>query len=224
MLVLLATLTSSKVEVISLSHLSDLSPYLRYGSYLMSLFALLSTFSVQTQVTISAFLYVQLPFLPMLLRNQTATPRPVKGEKTARAACSRVRANRNDSPAALGVLWQRGWNPTLTPGDGFERAELCRSLGHFANKQSRFHPQWELSMHLSVLKPRGFCLDPSTDPACFHQWLLNWAQPPLQEAPKLLSGSKEKWLPEERNALLCPSSQGFSLNWSNINDMIQGRI
>lgn len=64
MLVLLATLTSTKVEVISLSHLSDLRPYLRYGSYLTSLFALLSKFSVQTRATMSAFLYVQLPFLP----------------------------------------------------------------------------------------------------------------------------------------------------------------
>lgn len=63
LLVLLATPTSSKVEVISLSHLSDLRPYLRYGSYLMSLFALLSKFSVQTQATINAFLYMQLPFL-----------------------------------------------------------------------------------------------------------------------------------------------------------------
>lgn len=159
MLVLLATLTSSKVEVISLSHLSDLRPYLRYGSYLMSLFALLSKFSVQTQATISAFLYVQLPFHPtLLLRNQTATPCPMKGGKAVQAACSHVRANRNDSPAGLGVQWHREWNPSLTPGDGFETAELCRSLGHFAKKQSRFHPWCGLSMHLSELKPRELLL------------------------------------------------------------------
>lgn len=50
----------------------------------------------------------------MLLRNQTATPCPMKGEKAVQVACGRVRANRNDSPAGVGVLWRRGCNPALT--------------------------------------------------------------------------------------------------------------
>lgn len=159
MLVLLATLTSSKVEVVSLSHLSDLRPYLRYGSYLMSLFALLSKFSVQTEATISAFLYMQLPFLPNRAAKKPNSHSSAHERGKGWAACSLVRANRNDdSPAGLGVLWQRGCNPTLTPGDGFGRADLCRSLGHFTNKQSRFHPWCELSIHLNVLKPRGLLL------------------------------------------------------------------
>lgn len=75
----------------------------------------------------------------MLLRNQTAAPCPMKGGKAAQVACGRVRANRNDSPAGVGVLWRRGCNPTLTPGDGFERADLCRSPGHLTNEQGGLH-------------------------------------------------------------------------------------
>lgn len=74
----------------------------------------------------------------MLLRNQTAAPCPVKAEKSLQVAGGGVRANRNDSPAGVGVLWRRGCNPTLTPGDGFKRAGLCRSPGHFTNKQGGF--------------------------------------------------------------------------------------
>lgn len=48
----------------------------------------------------------------------------MKGEKAVQVACGRVRANRNDSPAGVGVLWRRGCSPALTPGDGFERADL----------------------------------------------------------------------------------------------------
>jgi len=84
----------------------------------------------------------------------------VKGEEAAQVACGRVRANRNDSPAGVGVLWQRGRNPTLTPGDGFGRADLCISPDLFTNKQGGFHSRpCKLSMHhIGALKPRGLLL------------------------------------------------------------------
>lgn len=143
MLVLLAMLTSSKIEVISLSHFSDLRLYLRYSLYLFDVpvCIVLSKFSIQTQITRSAFLYTQLPFLP---KHAAKKPNSRYLSHERGKGCSSspwcVRANMNDSPAGVGVLWQRGCNPSLTPGDGFERTDLCRSPGHFTNKQGSFHP------------------------------------------------------------------------------------
>lgn len=104
-------------------------------------YIVLSKFSLQTRVTVSAFLYMQLPFLPEhAAKKPNSRSLPRERGKGCSSSPWCVRANINDSPAGVSVLWQRGCNPSLTPGDGFERADLSRSPGHFTNKQGSLHP------------------------------------------------------------------------------------